>query len=47
LQPIGINRDTALIRGALGGIRTPPSKSLAQAAERLHDVLQPLTRTMD
>jgi len=27
---------------ALGGILTPTSMSLAQAAERLHDVLRPL-----
>jgi hypothetical protein len=29
--------------GALGGILAPTSMSLAQAAERLHDFLQPLT----
>jgi hypothetical protein len=29
---------------ALGGILTPASMSLAQAAERLHDFLRPLTK---
>ena len=31
--------------GALGGILAPASMSLAQAAERLHDLLRPLTKT--
>jgi hypothetical protein len=33
--------------GALGGILTPASMFLAQAAKRLHDFLRPQTRTPD
>jgi hypothetical protein len=32
---------------ALGGILALASKSLAQAAERLHDFLRALTKTVD
>jgi hypothetical protein len=39
-----LNSCRGLIHGvALGGILTPASMSLAQAAERLHDFLRPLT----
>ncbi len=32
------------LEGALGGLLAPAPLSLAQAAERLHDCLRPLTK---